>query len=257
MDKAGFMKVSIITSCFNRATTIRGAIESVLAQDYNDIEFIVVDGSSTDGSLDIIREYADRISIIISEPDHGMYEAINKGIRVATGEIIGLLHSDDFFYDNGVIGRIVERMKRTHADFLYGDGLFVNPDDTNKVVRNWIGGGYRLWKVRHGWLPLHPTCYIRRDVMTRLGLYNESYKIAADSDLLVRYLLTGGLTVTYLNEYVVRMRMGGLSTDSAKRKKMWEEYIRVYVSHGLWPTLTKLEKMAWKVPQFVLALLKK
>ena len=251
------MRVSIITSCYNRAATIRSAIESVLAQDYNDIEFIVVDGSSTDGSLDIIREYADRISIIISEPDHGMYEAINKGIRVATGEIIGLLHSDDFFYDNGVIGRIVERMKRTHADFLYGDGLFVNPDNTNKVVRNWIGGGYRLWKVRHGWLPLHPTCYIRRDVMMRQGLYNESYKIAADSDLLVRYLLTGGLTVTYLNEYVVRMRMGGLSTDSAKRKKMWEEDIRVYVSHGLWPTLTKLEKMAWKVPQFVLALLKK
>lgn len=251
------MRVSIITSCYNRAATIRSAIESVLAQDYNDIEFIVVDGSSTDGSLDIIREYADRISIIISEPDHGMYEAINKGIRVATGEIIGLLHSDDFFYDNGVIGRIVERMKRTHADFLYGDGLFVNPDNTNKVVRNWIGGGYRLWKVRHGWLPLHPTCYIRRDVMMRLGLYNESYKIAADSDLLVRYLLTGGLTVTYLNEYIVRMRMGGLSTDSAKRKKMWEEDIRVYVSHGLWPTLTKLEKMAWKVPQFVLALLKK
>lgn len=251
------MKVSIITSCYNRAATIRSAIESVLAQDYNDIEFIVVDGSSTDGSLDIIREYADRISIIISEPDHGMYEAINKGIRVATGEIIGLLHSDDFFYDNGVVGRIVERMKRTHADFLYGDGLFVNPDDTNKVVRNWIGGGYRLWKVRHGWLPLHPTCYIRRDVMMRQGLYNESYKIAADSDLLVRYLLTGGLTVTYLNEYIVRMRMGGLSTDSAKRKKMWEEDIRVYVSHGLWPTLTKLEKIAWKVPQFVLALLKK
>ena len=250
------MKVSIITSCYNRAATIRSAIESVLAQDYNDIEFIVVDGSSTDGSLDIIREYVDRISIIISEPDHGMYEAINKGIRVATGEIIGLLHSDDFFYDNGVIGRIVKRIKRTHADFLYGDGLFVNPDNTNKVVRNWIGGGYRLWKVRHGWLPLHPTCYIRRDVMMRLGLYNESYKIAADSDLLVRYLLTGGLTVTYLNEYIVRMRMGGLSTDSAKRKKMWEEDIRVYVLHGLWPTLTKLEKMAWKVPQFVLALLK-
>ena len=251
------MKVSIITSCYNRAATIRSAIESVLAQDYNDIEFIVVDGSSTDGSLDIIREYVDRISIIISEPDHGMYEAINKGIRVATGEIIGLLHSDDFFYDNGVIGRIVKRIKRTHADFLYGDGLFVNPDNTNKVVRNWIGGGYRLWKVRHGWLPLHPTCYIRRDVMMRLGLYNESYKIAADSDLLVRYLLTGGLTVTYLNEYIVRMRMWGVSTDSAKRKKMWEEDIRVYVSHGLWPTLTKLEKMAWKVPQFVLALLKK
>lgn len=250
------MKISIITSCFNRAATIRDAIESVLAQDYNNIEFIVVDGASTDGSLEIIREYEDRISTIISEPDHGMYEAINKGIRVATGDVIGLLHSDDFFYDNGVVGRIVKRMEQTQADFLYGDGLFVNPDNTDKVVRNWMGGSYRIWKVRHGWLPLHPTCYIRREVMMRLGLYNESYKIAADSDLLVRYLMTGGLSVTYLKGYVVCMRMGGLSTDSAKRKKMWGEDIRVYASHGLWPALTKLEKMAWKVPQFVLALLK-
>lgn len=251
------MKVSIITSCFNRTATIRDAIESVLAQDYNNIEFIVVDGASTDGSLEIIREYEDRISTIISEPDHGMYEAINKGIRVATGDLIGLLHSDDFFYNNGVVSRIVERMKITRADFLYGDGLFVDPDNTDKVVRNWIGGSYRLWKVRHGWLPLHPTCYIRREVVNRLGLYNESYKIAADSDLLLRYLITGGLTTTYLGEYIVKMRMGGLSTDSAKRKKMWDEDIRVYASHGMAPTLTKLEKMAWKVPQFVLALLKR
>lgn len=251
------MKVSIITSCYNRVATIRDAIESVLAQDYNNIEFIVVDGVSTDGSLEIIREYEDRISTIISEPDHGMYEAINKGIRMATGDVIGLLHSDDFFYNNGVVSRIVERMKLTHADFLYGDGLFVDPNNTDKVVRNWIGGSYRLWKVRHGWLPLHPTCYIRREVMGRLGVYNESYKIAADSDLLFRYLITGGLTITYLEEYILKMRMGGLSTDSAKRKKMWDEDIRVYASHGMAPKLTKLEKMAWKVPQFVLALLKR
>lgn len=251
------MKVSIITSCFNRAATIRSAIKSVLEQDYDNIEFIVVDGASTDGSLEIIREYEERISTIISEPDHGMYEAINKGIRVATGDVIGLLHSDDFFYDNEVVSRIAERMRITRADFLYGDGLFVNPDNTDKVVRNWIGGSYRLWKVRHGWLPLHPTCYIRREVVNRLGLYNESYKIAADSDLLLRYLITGGLTTTYLGEYIVKMRMGGLSTDSAKRKKMWDEDIRVYASHGMAPTLTKLEKMAWKVPQFVLALLKR
>lgn len=249
--KKNFMKVSIITSCYNRVTTIRSAIESVLAQDYDNIEFIVVDGASTDGTLEIIREYIDRISIIISESDDGMYEAINKGIRAATGDVIGLLHSDDFFYDNGVVSRIVERLEATKADLLYGDGLFVNPNNTSKVVRNWIGGNYRLWKVRHGWLPLHPTCYIRREVMLRLGLYNESYKIAADSDLLVRYLITGNLSVTYLKEYIVRMRMGGLSTDSAKRKKMWDEDIRVYASHGLWPTLTKLEKMAWKVPQFI------
>ena len=183
------MKVSIITSCFNRMFTIRGAIESVLAQDYPDIEYIIVDGASTDGSLGIIKEYGNRISKIISEPDHGMYEAINKGIRAATGDVIGLLHSDDFFYDNHVISHVVKKIEETGADFLYGNGLFVNYENTDRVVRDWIGGKYRTWKVKHGWLPLHPTCYIKRDVMIRRGLYNETYKIAADSDLLLRYLM--------------------------------------------------------------------
>ncbi|MFA4181086.1 MULTISPECIES: glycosyltransferase family 2 protein [Bacteroidales] len=247
------MKVSIITSCFNRERTIRGCIESVLGQDYPDIEYIVVDGASTDNSLAVIKEYEDRITHIVSEPDRGMYEAINKGIRMATGDIIGLVHSDDFLYSPNTISHIVERMCQTGADFLYGDGLFVTPGDTDKVVRNWIGGDYRLWKVRHGWLPLHPTCYIRREAIAKRGLYNETYKIAADSDFLFRYLLGGDLTVTYLHEYIVRMRMGGLSTDAAKRRQMWMEDIRMYRSHGMNPTVTKLEKMMWKVPQFLLA----
>lgn len=247
------MKVSIITSCYNRAKTIRGAIESVLAQDYHDIEYLVVDGASTDGSVEIIKEYEGRIAKIVSEPDHGMYEAINKGVRLATGDVIGLMHSDDFFYDSHVVSRIVEQLERTGADFLYGNGLFVNAENTDKVVRKWIGGDYRLWKVRHGWLPLHPTCYIRREVIEKRGLYNETYKIAADSDFLLRYLLGGDITVTYLDEYIVRMRMGGLSTDSEKRKQMWREDIRMYHSHGLNPTITKIEKMIWKLPQFVRA----
>ncbi len=251
------MKISIITTCYNREATIRACIESVLAQDYPEIEYIVVDGASKDRSPEIIHEYKDRIDVIISEPDKGMYEAINKGIRVATGEIIGLLHSDDFFYDNHVVAAIAERFQQTHADFLYGDGLFVHAENTDKVVRNWIGGKYRTWRVRHGWLPLHPTCYIKREVMEKKGLYNETYRIAADSDLLLRYLMGGDLTVTYLNQYIVRMRMGGLSTDSEKRKQMWQEDIRMYQSHGLNPTFTKLEKMAWKVPQFIKAKLMK
>ena len=250
------MKVTIITSCYNREQTIRGCIESVLSQDYPDIEYIVVDGASKDNSLSIINEYKDKISKIISEPDHGMYEAINKGIRAATGDVIGLVHSDDFLFSNQTVSHIVQRFEETHADFLYGDGLFVNSENTDKVVRNWIGGTYRLWKVRHGWLPLHPTCYIRREVMERKGLYNESYKIAADSDFLFRYLLGGELSVTYLKEYIVRMRMGGLSTDSARRKQMWKEDIRLYQSHGMNPTITKVEKMMWKIPQFIGALFK-
>lgn len=250
------MKVSIITTCYNREGTIRGAIESVLAQDYPDIEYIVVDGASKDGSVEIIKEYEGRIGKIVSEPDHGMYEAINKGIKLATGDVIGLMHSDDFFCDNHVVSCIVEQLERTGADFLYGNGLFVNAKNTNKVIRKWIGGSYRLWKVRHGWLPLHPTCYIRREVIEKRGLYNETYKIAADSDFLLRYLLGGDITVTYLDKDIVRMRMGGLSTDSEKRKQMWREDLRMYHSHGLNPTITKVEKMLWKVPQFVRAMIK-
>lgn len=250
------MKVSIITTCYNREATICDTIQSVLAQDYSNIEYIIVDGASTDKSVEVIGKaivgHEDKVKFF-SEPDHGMYEAINKGIRAATGDVIGLLHSDDFFYDGRVVSHIVKRMKETGADFLYGNGLFVNAEDTDKVVRKWIGGNYRIWKVRHGWLPLHPTCYIKRDVIRKRGLYNETYKIAADSDFLFRYLLGGDITVTYLDEYIVKMRMGGLSTDSKRRKQMWKEDIRMYHSHGFNPTITKIEKMMWKVPQFVKA----
>lgn len=251
------MKVSIITSCYNREATIRGAIESVLLQDYPNIEYIIIDGASKDNSLKIIKEYKDKITHIVSEPDHGMYEAINKGIRLATGDIIGLVHSDDFLFAKDTISHIVNEFNKTGADFIYGDGLFVDYNNTEKIVRNWIGGNYRLWKMKHGWLPLHPTCYIRREVMIKRGLYNETYKIAADSDLLFRYLVNGDLSVSYLQEYIIRMRMGGLSTDSARRKQMWNEDIRMYQSHGLNPIVTKIEKMLWKVPQYIKAKLLK
>ena len=207
------MKISIITSCFNREKTIAQTIESVLSQDYPNIEYIVVDGASKDNTLAIINRYRGRISHIISEPDNGMYEGINKGIRAATGDIIGLLHSDDFLFSTNTISRIVKRFEETQADFIYGNGLFVDSDNTDKVVRNWMGGKYSKWKVRHGWLPLHPTCYIRKSCIDKWGLYDESYKIAADSDFLFRYLYEANLKVEYVNEYIVRMRMGGLSTE--------------------------------------------
>lgn len=250
------MKISIITTCFNRRATIRGAIESVLAQDYRDIEYILVDGASTDGSIDLIKEMINdkrwkQSFKFISEPDHGMYEAINKGIRMATGDVIGLVHSDDFLYDTHVISDVAAKMEETGCDFLYGDGVYVDAENTQKPVRNWIGGSYSRWKVACGWLPLHPTCYIRREVMEREGLYDESYKIAADSDLLFRYLYIARLSVTYLKRRIIRMRMGGMSTDSEKRKQMFWEDVRMYRSHGRWGIPTKLMKMSWKVPQFI------
>ena len=251
------MKISIITSCYNRDSTIRDAIESVFSQDYHDIELVIIDGDSNDGSVSIINKIIKDVpkNIVVnfvSEKDGGMYEAINKGIRMATGDIIGLVHSDDMLYDNHVISDIVERFEESGADFVYGDGVYVNAENINKPVRNWIGGPYYRWKVRCGWLPLHPTCYIRRDVMMREGLYDESYKIAADTDLLVRYLYKAHLKVEYMHRRIIRMRMGGLSTDSQKRKQMWDEDIRLYAAHGFRPAIiTKLMKMAWKVPQFV------
>ena len=204
-------KFSVITVTYNAEAVLEDTIQSVISQTYRHVEYIIVDGASTDGSTEIIRQYEGKVARIISEPDRGMYEAINKGIRAATGDIVGLMHSDDFFFDNHVVSDIVKRFEKTDADFVYGDGLFVDCNDTNRVVRNWIGGSYHRWKVKCGWLPLHPTCYIRKDVMLREGLYDESYKIAADTDLLVRYLYKSRLKVDYLQRYIVRMRMGGLS----------------------------------------------
>mgnify|MGYP002614784910 CR=1 FL=1 len=251
------MKVSIITSCFNREATIGGTIESVLGQDYPDIEYIVIDGASRDGSLNIIKSYEGRIARIVSEPDNGMYEALNKGIRLATGDIVGLLHSDDFFIHKSIISDIVEVFKQTQADLVYGNGLYVDAVDTDKVVRNWISGSYSHWKVGCGWLPLHPTVYIRRDVIERHGLYDESYKIAADSEFLIRYLYEAELRIAYLNKYVLKMRMGGLSTDYSKRKQMWMEDVRLYKEHGFPGVFEKLMKMGWKIPQFIEAKIKK
>lgn len=245
------MKVSIITSCYNREATIRGAIESVLEQDYPYIEYIVVDGASKDNSLAIINEYKNGIDKIISEPDNGMYEGINKGIRAATGDIIGLIHSDDFLFSPHTISEIVQAFKEQQADLVYGNGVFVDYDNINQMIRNWVSGRYTKENVKNGWLPLHPTVYIKKECMDKYGLYDESYKIAADSDLLVRYLYEADLKVYYLNKYIVRMRMGGLSTDSGKTKQKWREDLRMYKSHGIKPFSALRGKILSKIPQFI------
>ncbi|MFI3288603.1 MAG: glycosyltransferase family 2 protein [Rikenellaceae bacterium] len=247
------MKVSIITSCYNREATIRDAIESVLSQDYADIEYIVVDGASKDSSLSIIKEYEGRISTIISEPDRGMYEGINKGIRAATGDVIGLMHSDDFFYTTDTISKIVKQLEESQAQLIYGNGIYVDEEDVTKIVRNWISGDYKKSRMSNGWLPLHPTVYIRKECFDKMGLYDESYKIAADSDFLLRYMYKADFRISYYNDYVVRMRMGGLSTDPKKIKQKWGEDLRLYRSHGFNPYWTLGCKILSKIPQFISA----
>lgn len=240
-------RVSIITTCLNRVDTIGRAIESVLGQDYANIEYIVIDGASTDGSMDVINQYADQMTCVISEPDGGMYEAINKGLRLATGDLVGLVHSDDVLYDGHVISRMVEAMRHSDADLFYGDGLFVRGQ---RVVRNWVSGANHRWKLRMGWLPLHPTCYVRRSLIDSLGGYDEQYKIAADTEWLYRYLYIHRAKTCYLACYVVKMDVGGLSTDSRRRRQMWHEDVAIFRSYHTCGIMMKLMKMAWKIPQF-------
>lgn len=228
------MRVSIITICYNREATIGKAIESVLRQDYPHIEYIVIDGNSSDGTTAIIQSYADKISTFVSEPDKGMYDALNKGLRLATGDIIGLMHSDDEFYDGTVVSQIVAGFESNIAtDGLYGDGIYVSNDSEERLVRNRIGGSYSLKKVKSGWLPLHPTVYIKRTVLKKYGNYNLDFKIASDTEFLLRYLYKYQIKLTYLNTYIVKMRMGGLSTSYKRAFEVLMEDYRIYKHHGL------------------------
>lgn len=247
------MKVSIITSCYNREKTIRDSIESLLSQDYTDIEYIVVDAASKDHTMDIINEYREHISTIICEPDKGMYEGINKGIRKATGDIIGLLHSDDVLYASDTISRVVKEFERTQAQFVYGNGIFVKPNDMNNVVRDWESGPYQKSYLKRGWLPLHTTVFVTRKVFDTVGLYNEKYKISADSEWLLKCLFQQSLRVSYLNDYIVRMRMGGASTSIKLTMKKWREDLKIYHSFGLNPYVSLSLKVLSKIPQFIVA----
>lgn len=228
------MKVSIITICYNRKDTIAKAIESVLRQDYYNIEYIVIDGNSSDGTTEIIESYKDIITTIISEPDQGMYDALNKGLRMATGDIIGLMHSDDEFYNNAVVSKVVKGfVKSQGAEGVYGDGIYISNDAAERIIRDRIGGEFSIKKVKLGWLPLHPTVYLKKSVIEKYGHYNLDFKIASDTEFLLRYLYKHQIKMTYVNSYFVKMRMGGLSTSSKKAFEVLFEDYKIYNYHGL------------------------
>ncbi|TDO97076.1 glycosyltransferase family 2 protein [Flavobacterium sp. 245] len=247
------MRVTIITVCFNRKETIEKTIKSVLNQQYNDIEYIIIDGNSTDGTKDIIESYRDKISQYVSEPDKGMYDAINKGLQLATGEVIGLMHSDDEFYDNRVISRIVNHLEFDEdIDGVYGDGVYVSNDQQEKMIRNRIGGAFNRQKIKMGWLPLHPTVYLKKSVIDKNGVYNLDFKIASDTDFLLRYLYKNNIKLCYINNYIVKMRMGGMSTSLRSAFEVLYEDYKVYKSHGLSAIFTVFLKKTSALRQYML-----
>lgn len=203
------MKISIITVCFNSADTIEDAIKSVLGQDYKDIEYIVIDGGSTDGTLDILTKYQSRISRYVSEPDEGVYDAMNKGIRLSSGDIVAILNSDDTYANRSVVSEIIEFIENNNLDGAYGDLLYVSKDDLEKVTRVWRPGKYKRGAFRYSWVPPHPTFFCHKYLFERYGFFDTKYRIAADFELMLRFIERHQIKVGYLPKIIVKMRTGG------------------------------------------------
>lgn len=212
------MKVSIITVCLNSEKSLADCIASVRNQTHPDIEYILVDGKSEDGTLGIIRENLDFVSHFICEPDRGMYDAINKGIKTATGDIIGILNSDDTFASHDVIEKIVRCFEENNTDAVYGDLIYTDPGDLEKIVRFWKGKEYKRSHFYLGWMPAHPTFYIKKTLIDKFGLYENHFHTAADYEFMARYLFKHRCTATYLEEIIVNMHTGGMSNGNLKRR---------------------------------------
>ena len=207
------MKISIITVVWNNKKTIKDAIESVLGQTYKDIEYIIIDGASSDGTVEVVKSYGDKISKFVSEPDCGLYDAMNKGIALASGDVVGILNSDDFYIDNGVIERVVKEFEKSQADSVFADLVYVKSDNLNKVVRYYDSSHFTPQRFAYGWMPAHPTFFVRRCVYEKYGLFRTDLKIAADFDILARFLYTHKISYSYMKEVLVKMRLGGVSTS--------------------------------------------
>lgn len=223
------MKISVITTTYNSAATIRQTIESVLAQDYAEIEHIIVDGASTDHTMAIVGQYADHIACIRSEPDRGIYDAMNKGIALATGQVVGFLNSDDFYASADVVSRIAAGFADPTVEAVCGDVRFVAASDLDRCVRHYSSKVFSRWLMRIGLMPAHPSFYARRSCYERLGTYNPSYRVCADFELLLRFIFVNRIRLRYLPFSFVTMRLGGISTQGVSSHRLiMSEHLRAF-----------------------------
>jgi glycosyltransferase involved in cell wall biosynthesis len=245
------LKISIVTAVYNNRETIASALDSVLAQTDAYYDLVVIDGGSTDGTLEILNHYADRIEVLVSESDRGIYHALNKGIQQASGDVVGFLHSDDLFADTGVLSRIAVAFVDPGVEAVYGDLLYVRKDNPDQVVRYWRAGNFSRSRLNWGWMPPHPSFYVRRSVYERLGAFDTSYHIAADYDCMLRFLGRGRIRVAYIPEVLVKMRVGGTSNRSIRNiiQKSREDY-RALRNNGIGGLGSLLIKNFQKLPQF-------
>jgi glycosyltransferase involved in cell wall biosynthesis len=248
-------KVSIITVCFNSAKTIRDTIESVLSQDYPDIEYIVIDGGSNDQTLEIVKEYADRIAVIVSETDNGIYDAMNKGIALASGDVVGMLNSDDIYMNAHAVSELMKTMQDAHSDSVFADLVIVDPENLNKVLRYYDSSYFNPSKFRFGWMPAHPTFFVKKSLYDKVGPYSLDYKISADYEMLIRLLWVEQASYAYLRKPMVKMRHGGTSTSGLGRNWLLnKEIVKACKANGIY---TNVAILALKIPRKLLSLLKK
>jgi glycosyltransferase involved in cell wall biosynthesis len=243
------LKISIVTATYNCVDVVLNCLSSVSNQSYPDVSHVVIDGASNDGTLELLQDQ--NLAVLVSEPDLGLYDALNKALKYADGGIVGVLHSDDVFADADVLSRVVNEFLKSDTDLLYGDLCYVNSANPEQIVRYWNAGEFSYSRLAQGWMAPHPTVFIRTELFQHFGGYDLRYRIAADYDWLLRMLITESLNVTYLPEVLVYMRTGGVSNRSLSnlcRKSMEDwEIIRKHQIGGVW---TLLSKNLSKVSQF-------
>ncbi len=221
------MKLSIITAVFNRNDTIQHALESVRDQTYNAVEHIIIDGGSTDGTLDVINANSETLDVWVSEKDKGLYDALNKGIALASGDVVGFLHSDDLYAGPGILARVAKLFRDSGCDACYGDLVYVKPEDTHAISRYWKSGPYHYRRIFWGWMPPHPTFFMKKSIYEMLGGFRLDMGSAADYEMMLRSLLKQRISAAYLPEVMVKMRSGGMSNASAANRIKANHYDRM------------------------------
>jgi len=247
-------KISIITVAFNSVRTIQDTIESILLQDYKNIEYIIIDAGSSDGTVEIIQSFGNKITYFISESDNGIYDGMNKGIKAASGDLIGILNSDDFYPNNFILSNVAKTFVNNQCDAIYGDLVYVRDYNKNKIVRYWQAGDYSALKIKNGWMLPHPTFFVKKSIYDRFGLYNTELKSAADYEMILKLLYKQNISVKYIPMILVNMRMGGASNSSLmNRIKANKEDGLAWTKNQLnKPMFIRIKKPLQKVRQFFL-----
>jgi glycosyltransferase len=245
------VKISIISIVYNNEDHILDCINSVNNQKYDNMEYIIIDGGSTDGTVKKIEENNDRIDVFISEKDKGLYDALNKGIKKATGDVIGILHSDDVFFNQNVLLKVASAFKESKADLVYGKGVYVSKTNLSKMKRIYSSNNFNKAYLYFGWIPLHTTIFVKKHIFEKYGLYDLSYSIASDYEISLRWFLNDEIKKYYLDCFFVKMRLGGKSTTTKLQKKKSSEDLEIIKSYNLWGVITLFFKIARKIPQYI------